>query len=1661
MSERDPLHWPSAGEPPDGEDSIAGQLASRIEALPAAPDDAMDWASIAAGFEREAAALLPSPEAAQLLFEAGRIYEERLGDPAGALGFHRQAFELDPTFLPNLRACRRLAMDAGDDELAAEAVEAEATAAPDAASRANLQLLRGRLLAGLGRETEAREALAGAMAEPAGGFAAAEEAARAAASAEDREALADAYVRCARTAADRRLSAHYLSAAAALFEEALGRPDRAGALALDAFALMPDDPLLRGMARRHAERLGRTDVLARILEAEAAASEGTAAAEPFQALARLEERIGRPEAAVAALERARAAAPADPLVLAELARLRETVGAFADASEALEALARAHLARRDPGQLAEAIAAKLRRVEIEEAELGRTHVAVQCCHEVLALQPGNRAALSALGRLCARLGDWDGLLAAFEAEADAARDPRERAQRTFKAALVLEERLGRLDDALARYRQALELDPDLLPARSALERLCESEGRWEDLCALLEADLGEMRSPSERVAHLFRIARIREERVQDLAGAARIYRRILEIEPDSRVALPAIASVLARLGLFDELAAVLTREAALADDPRRKVAVLQRRAELVEDCAGDPEAARAAWEDVRAAAPAHLPALRSLGRLHASAGRWEDLAAMFRAEAEATEDPVAAADLVHRVGEILERHLGRSDDACAAYQEVLTLAPDHLAALHALSRLYRARGDGERLVGILRAQASARTGTAERAAALCEAGRVAEERLEDAQRAMESYEEALRVAPGFTPAVRALDRLYAEAGREDALAALRRAEGTEPDPAARAERLLRLARLEADRVGDRQAALRATEELLALAPGHPAALLLELRLATDAERRARARAALAEAAGEAEPRVALLLAAALDLRALPRREALARAAALAPGNAALTPEEERRLRLLGDDGAVARFCEARRGEARDAPSRACWSIRAGEAWDRAGEADKALAAFRAALGEAPASLPALRGARALFARRGDWAAVRGTLQAEGAALQDPNGAAAAWLEAGTIAERRFGDPEAASADYRMAAARAPLDPEPLARVEALSRSTGAPQVAALHEARARAEGNGPRAAESWLAAARAALDTGGERDTALAALDRALQVDAHLPGALELRSRLLAESGRPAEALADCEACLALGGEPEARLLLHLSAAAISDEGLGDPARALPHLQAALAILPESTEALARLARVCAAMGRPAEALSALRRVVDAPGLGPEATIEYLLALADGEERLGTRQDALAACRRALALDPGHETALRLLVRLEERAGDPRRHLAALETVAAHARDPALCADAHVEAARLLGDAPGNRSRAIQHLRAALSLEPERDAARSVLAGHLEDAAPHDAVEEHRRLVARDPLRTESWAALYRLFARARAHDRAYVTATVLRWLGAPAPDAAAEKLLLEGDRQALPTPRALPDGEWKLLRAPGDRGPFGDVVAVAGDAIAAAIGDAPAARGSPLPADDAFRRMLSELAGEWAAPELELYPGATGRIDVEPGAPWAVLVGSDIARKTTTTAREQRFLLGRVMMRLRSRSCLAQILPAPALARWVAAAVRSVVPAHPGEDVLARRLAKAMSRRARRALERPARALAKGVATNVDGWAAAAAATADRAGLVLCGDVPTALHAILRTAAGEPVEGPAAAAAARTRPDALALLVFAASEEHFALRQRLRLAIA
>ncbi len=1672
MPERESDGWPDGGDSTTEvtladaladalADSIAGQISARIEASPTEPFDALDWASIAAGYEREALARAEDPPAAAaLLFEAGRIFEERLASPAEALAVHRRAFERDPTFRPNLHAARRLATHLGDDSFVVDVLAAEERLEADPASRAQLAAHRVRWLLGLGRVPEAQAVLKEAASAAPASFAVAEAQAAAAAAAGDAAALAEAWMRCSETVADAALAPHFQAAAATLLEESLGDPERAAELYLSAFARRPQDPFLRAAARRHARAEGKWEELASLLRSEAEEATGREAAAAWAAAAWVDSRLGRLPASIECLQRAAQAAPRSPEILRALARAQEAAGELAGETEALSALAEVFASRGAPAERKEAVDVLLRLATLQELR-GRVPEALAACREALALVPGERAILSTLGRLCARIGDFEGVATAYLAEADAAVDAADRSLLLLRAAEVMEGRLGRTEEALEQYRAALATDPSLVPARDALERLYTRAERWAQLLGILEADLAELNARQERVAQLFRMAQIQEERLGDTAAAAETWRRLLVVEPEHLLALRALARCLEKLGRDRELVEVLGCEGSVVDDPRRRAAIHARRAELLEERLSDPEAARLEWEQVLGIDPRHVPAQRALGRLHASAERTTDSISLLRREADSAPTPATAAAMLVRAGAIASRMSGGDEEATLLYREALTLAPDHLSALESLAGIYRRRGDSEALIEVLRSRAAATQVPEVKGASLVEAARLCEEKLGDTTQAVAAYEEALAADPGQLFARTALDRLHSHARRRDALRALR----SGPSAPATTELLVQRVAMELGDGGDRAAAREAAQALGRMrASGAPAMVALAGGL--PAHTRAQIRTALSEGASNAADIAVILMSAAAEQEPGAARDAiLARAAAIAPEQAPLAPHAADAMRQGSPADVAARLQAA--AEREESPGfRAHCFVCAGEAWERAGDDSSALAAYRAALTVAPEHLPALRAARAVLARSGDWAAVRGTLQVEGMARRDGAGSAAAWLRAGAIAEEHFDDAESASRDYRNAAERDPSDSTALLRLEALVAGQSSFELLELKRARAASETEPERAAAAWLDVARIAslMGAAGSSDL-LDALDRALAAQPALAPALALRARALGEEGRIREAVDDYQACIGLTQEGPPRFPLHLAAAALLQDSESDPVATLRHLEAALALSPESPEALGRLARLhFDAQDLPAAA-DALRRLADLPSTSAAARAEHLLGLAPIEAARGDLGAAADACRRALEAHPGDPRALRLLAEFEERRANWAGLAAAHELAAETAPDHTARLQARIALARVCADRLEDRDRAIEQLNAALATSPEHDDARVLLARLLEEAGSPLAAQEHLTLIAGTPARVDSWSALYRIFSAAGARDRALVAAGVLAWLGAPSPGPEADALLAAGTLRDLPQVPVLAESDWALIRHPLVQGPLADVLEVAGPAITSAICPAVPPPTHPIRADHPMREEVAELAAAMGIEAWDVRPGDPGRVTATAATPPVLEVGLDVTSRSTPL--ETRFLFGRALASVRQQAHLADTLPEATLGPAIAAAVNTVVPGYSGtgtpSEELVRKLGKVMGRRERRALEPAARALAAiHPAPDLAKWRAGARLSAERAGAVLCGDIPTALSLMVgeRALGGRTLTAAERAAAALERPEIASLLAFASTEEHFLLRKRLRVAL-
>ena len=123
--------------------------------------------------------------------------------------------------------------------------------------------------------------------------------------------------------------------------------------------------------------------------------------------------------------------------------------------------------------------------------------------------------------------------------------------------------MKRTDDAIARYREVLDVDAGNLDALAALETLLRQSGRAGDLLGILEKRLELAGSPDDRRAQLYAIAKLAESDLNDGARAVETYAAILAEFGDEDQALRQLDTLYNKLEKWDELAQILERELAV------------------------------------------------------------------------------------------------------------------------------------------------------------------------------------------------------------------------------------------------------------------------------------------------------------------------------------------------------------------------------------------------------------------------------------------------------------------------------------------------------------------------------------------------------------------------------------------------------------------------------------------------------------------------------------------------------------------------------------------------------------------------------------------------------------------------------------------------------------------------------------------------------------------------------------------------------------------------------------------------------------------------------------------------------------------------------------------------------------------------------------------
>ncbi len=258
-----------------------------------------------------------------------------------------------------------------------------------------------------------------------------------------------------------------------------------------------------------------------------------------------------------------------------------------------------------------------------------------------------------------------------------------------RASAVSEERLKDLDRAIGHEVAALAVHPGNLDAVSSLERLYQFTDRPRELTETLVHKAEILDDLAERKAYLWRAAEIYETVLNDLEGAVRTFRRIVDVDDSEVSALDALIRIFVTGQRWPELLAAYEKKAALISDADEKKRLFFEVAAVYESELHDNDRAIDAYNHVLELDPGDLLAIQKLDALYTAQGRWQDLLSVLEREADLAADPDEVASYRFRVAKLYEGNLADVPRAVDIYREIVETIPDHAPSIGALTVILR------------------------------------------------------------------------------------------------------------------------------------------------------------------------------------------------------------------------------------------------------------------------------------------------------------------------------------------------------------------------------------------------------------------------------------------------------------------------------------------------------------------------------------------------------------------------------------------------------------------------------------------------------------------------------------------------------------------------------------------------------------------------------------------------------------------------------------------------------------------------------------------------------------------------------------------------------------------------------------------------------------
>ncbi|HSC87655.1 MAG TPA: hypothetical protein VLC09_10310, partial [Polyangiaceae bacterium] len=470
------------------------------------------------------------------------------------------------------------------------------------------------------------------------------------------------------------------------------------------------------------------------------------------------------------------------------------------------------------------------------SQQGQFDAALPLLEKALAFLQDDDALFGLVDRALRQAGTPERRVQHYRAGLEHKFDPEQRLPLLHTIAELEEKSLGRIDDAIATHREALEVDERDLVSLDALTHLYRRTERWQDLADLYLRRAEDATGPTQAAFRLA-LASVQEKQLGQPEAALDQLEEIVREQPGNAEAVARIEAMRGSEALKERAVEILRPlyEAqddwkrliklnedrfSLAQDPLDRVQILRETAQLWEYRGSDDQRALRALIEAFKLAPEDEDLRADVERLSEREGDWEGLAGLYAAILEQHPTLVTKSELVTRLAQLFDDQLDDPRAALDRFVELFDLDPSALEAVVALERLSLLLADWQVLERGLVAHADMVFDDDERREVLGRLGALRQRILDDAPGAIEAYERAFEIDETNAEICDRLIVLYEGADNPGRLVelCLARVETAE-EPTLAHGLLLRAAALFETKLAERPRAIEALERALGVAPG--------------------------------------------------------------------------------------------------------------------------------------------------------------------------------------------------------------------------------------------------------------------------------------------------------------------------------------------------------------------------------------------------------------------------------------------------------------------------------------------------------------------------------------------------------------------------------------------------------------------------------------------------------------------------------------------------------------------------------------------------------------------------------------------------------------------------------------------------------------------------